>query len=506
LQLKKTDLVQGLTRLGVKPGMLLCVHCSLTAFGKVAGGAVSVIEALMEVVGTEGTLMMPTHPARDGQTFNPQTTPSAMGIVSEVFRQMPGVIRSRHPYHPVAAWGKAAEILLADHEKSPVPDGMETPYGRLAKLSGYVLMIGCDLDTMTLLHHVEADLNLPYLRKLDMTFINEDGVQQVLSMKNVPGGHRGGVLKFETLFKNNGIMSIDHIGNAVCRLIPAAGAVDLMKRYLSDDPAFVLDDNPYCEDCLRFRGLINAERLNKERFRLHVRLPYYAGMDLKRFMQLTQSIGATGVEVDYKKTFTHHEIDKILNTADEYRLDIPILRVGPLSQLSWSSIFNAAKAFNTGMIHCTIPSRLEMCESELKSFLKTMKDNASNGGVKLMVSNRHNSFLDQPSLVTSRLDLNEFDISYNPLEALRSGIKPFYDGVYSGSLRRRISHIDICDGDIAKTKNFSLGLGKCEIREILSNLRSRIFAGVYCLWPIPLLDIEGVHEVGRQFWQLMDMI
>ncbi len=136
-----------------------------------------------------------------------------------------------------------------------------------------------------------------------------------------------------------------------------------------------------------------------------------------------------------------------------------------------------------------------------------MKDNASNGGVKLMVSNRHNSFLDQPSLVTSRLDSNEFDIGYNPLEALRSGIKPFYDGVYSGSLRRRISHIDICDGDIAKkTKNFSLGLGKCEIREILSNLRSRIFAGVYCLWPIPLLDIEGVHEVGRQFWQLMDMI
>ncbi len=144
-----------------------------------------------------------------------------MGIVSEVFRQMPGVIRNRHPYHPVAAWGKAAEILLADHEKSPVPDGNGNTLWAFSQIKWYVLMIGCDLDTMTLLHHVEADLNLPYLRKLDMTFINEDGVQQVLSMKNVPGGHRGGALKFETLFKNNGIMSIDHIGNAVCRLIPA---------------------------------------------------------------------------------------------------------------------------------------------------------------------------------------------------------------------------------------------------------------------------------------------
>jgi len=506
LQLKKADLAQGLKRLGVKPGMLLCVHCSLTAFGKVAGGAGSVIEALIEVVGIEGTLMMPTHPARDGQPFNPQTTPSAMGVVSEVFRQMPGVIRSRHPYHPVAAWGKAAEILLAGHEKSPVPDGLETPYGRLAKLGGYVLMMGCDLDTMTLLHHVEAELNLPYLRKFEMTYMNEDGIQQVLSMKNVPGGHRGGVLKFEALFKSSGIMSIDHIGNAVCRLIPAAGAVDLMKGYLSDDPAFVLDDNPYCEDCLHFRGQINAERLSKERFRLHVRLPYYAGMDLKRFMQLTQSIGATGIEVDYQETFTHREIDRIINTADEYRLDIPVLRVGPLSQLSWTSILDAAKAFNSGMIHCTMPSRLEMCQIKLINFLSTVKDNASNGGVKLMMSNQHNSFLDQPSLVTNHLDLDEFDISYNPIEALRSGIKPFYDGVYSGSLRRRINHIDVCDGDSAKPKNFSLGQGKCEIHEILSNLRSRTFSGVYCLWPIPLLDTEGVREVGKQFWQLMDMI
>jgi aminoglycoside 3-N-acetyltransferase len=506
VQLEKGDLVQGLKKLGVEPGMVLCVHCSLSAFGKVVGGASGVIEALMVVVGKQGTLMMPTHPARDGQTFNPEKTPSAMGVISEVFRNMPGVIRSRHPYHPVAAWGKWAEKLLADHEKSPVPDGMETPYGRLAELDGFVLLMGCDLDTMTLLHHVEAELNLPYLRKLDMTYMDEDGIQQVLPMINVPGGHRGGVLKFDALFKNIGIMRTGHIGRAVCRLILAPDAVKLMQRFLSDDPSFVLDDNLFCEDCLRFRGLVNAERLKKELYRLHIRLPYHTSMDLNRFMMFTQSIGATGVEVDYKQDFSQSEIEELNNSAKTYQLATPILRVGPISSSNWTTILDAAQALNANTIHCTMPSRMKMSQAELMRTLKTKIEKAANRGIRLLVGNQHNSMLDQPSRMARYLDSDEFEISFNPLEALRSGIKPFYEGVYSGRLRRRTKHIDICDGVAEKPINYSLGQGKCEIREILSNLNSRMFTGTYCLWPIPLLDSMGVLEAGRQFWQLMDMI
>ena len=100
---------------------------------------------------------MPTHPARDGRTFDPETVPSDMGQISETFRCRTGVLRSRHPYHPVAAVGARAEELLYDHEHSAVPDGPETPYGRLIAFNGRVLHIGCDLDTLTLLHAVEAD-------------------------------------------------------------------------------------------------------------------------------------------------------------------------------------------------------------------------------------------------------------------------------------------------------------------------------------------------------------
>ena len=56
----KEDIVQGLTELGLKQGDVVIVHTSLKSIGYVCGGAQAVIEALIEVATSEGTIVMPT--------------------------------------------------------------------------------------------------------------------------------------------------------------------------------------------------------------------------------------------------------------------------------------------------------------------------------------------------------------------------------------------------------------------------------------------------------------
>lgn len=68
--IKKTEslvtkgmLINDLKGIGIKTGMTLIVHSSLSKIGFVSGGAQTVVQALKEVLGEEGTLIMPTHSA-----------------------------------------------------------------------------------------------------------------------------------------------------------------------------------------------------------------------------------------------------------------------------------------------------------------------------------------------------------------------------------------------------------------------------------------------------------
>ena len=55
----KNELKSALASLGVEKGMILEVHSSLSSFGRLEGGALTVIDALKELVTEEGTLFMP---------------------------------------------------------------------------------------------------------------------------------------------------------------------------------------------------------------------------------------------------------------------------------------------------------------------------------------------------------------------------------------------------------------------------------------------------------------
>jgi aminoglycoside 3-N-acetyltransferase len=161
-------------KIGIKKGMILLVHASLSAIGWVSGGPVAVIQALMDVVTPEGTIVMPAHsgdysdpiywenPAvpRDWieaikesmPAYEPEITPTrGIGIIPEIFRTFPEVIRSVHPSLSFTAWGKYSSEITKGHELD-YSLGEKSPLARVYDLDGHVLLLGVGYDKNTSFH------------------------------------------------------------------------------------------------------------------------------------------------------------------------------------------------------------------------------------------------------------------------------------------------------------------------------------------------------------------
>ena len=258
--------------LGICRGTSLFVHISLKAIGLPVGPG-DVITCIAEVLGPDGTLILPTFTARTEDYFDPVSTPTTMGVTPEYFRKMPGVLRSRHPRHPVAASGPSAAFLIEGHEKAYGPCGKDTPFYRHAEMGGQVLLIGVDLDTLTLLHTAEALLDLPYLRILKGRFLDAGGAVQEITMHQAPGGHRGGVRSFEGEFRRQGILSYGKIGSARTMLFSARKILDAMVEILREHPMAALCRSDACPDCTHFKAKIRARDLDTLGAHIAVVLP-----------------------------------------------------------------------------------------------------------------------------------------------------------------------------------------------------------------------------------------
>jgi aminoglycoside 3-N-acetyltransferase len=172
-----------LGQLGIAPRITLLVHSSLARLGFVAGGAQSVVVALLEAVGPAGTLVMPTHsggltkPARwqrpsvpaewwpiiEAETppFDPALTPTRrMGAIVECFRHVTDVRRSHHPSVSFAACGPNAASITDGHELA-YGLGEGSPLARLYELDAWVLLLGVGHPNNTSLHLAEYRSNYP---------------------------------------------------------------------------------------------------------------------------------------------------------------------------------------------------------------------------------------------------------------------------------------------------------------------------------------------------------
>jgi aminoglycoside 3-N-acetyltransferase len=201
------DIVRDLKNMGLSEGDCVMLHVSLKSMGWVIGAEVALLQAILNVIGSEGTLVMPAQTGHLGDpsqwenppvpsswvskikatmpAFEPLITPTYhMGKVAELFRTWPGVIRSVHPHASFCAYGKDAEWLMQDHAYESA-FGKKSPLHKMLQKPFKILMIGVDYDVCTALHYAEAIQLKPPLEKKMMT-IMVSGERTIIEVMDLP--------------------------------------------------------------------------------------------------------------------------------------------------------------------------------------------------------------------------------------------------------------------------------------------------------------------------------
>jgi len=241
-------LIEEFGALGLPRGASVMVHSSLKSLGWVEGGAEAVVQALIDAVGPEGTVMVPNLPFRgslanylkDEPTFYVRTTPSRMGAITEALRKRPDARRSLHSSHSAAVVGRLQEFMTTDHEKCLTTCGEFSPYYKNAhRDDGYILMIGVTLRNMTTFHSIEETEELPYLFSGEVStsyVIDYDG--QCITVRT-RGYNEAWPRDFpapEPRLLKEGLMTVGKVGSAECRLMEAKGTWELVTELVRKDP------------------------------------------------------------------------------------------------------------------------------------------------------------------------------------------------------------------------------------------------------------------------------
>ena len=504
----KDDIKKGLKKLGLKKKSIVLVHSSLSSLGKVDGGPMAVIKALIETVGKKGTVMMPY--------------PLGNATIAKVFSSMPGVFRSVHPVHSVSAMGAKAAYLTRDHDKMPTACGKGTPFGKLVDLGGHILLLGVDQDRNTVLHTAEDYADLPYLSEKEFRYVDEKGVEKTIVLKRFPGPHRN-FIGMDRIFLEKKIMKMEKIGNAMARLIDARKMIKICLQELKNNPAAFLCDNPNCADCVMQRGKIKEARLKKEDFTLSAAGSKVA-QEPEEMMKIFQGQGIKSIELDTvwgKKIveLSPSEIDILKQTLRNNKFSISGIRSDinrdPISEILQEDIIKEfkryldfAQIFDTKYVVVSsfyvLQQDRAIHREKLISLFKSMADIAGKNRITVVVENEPGTVCARSSECGEIIDaVNSpfFKLAFNPANFALVGEKPFL-GISPHI--RRMGFVFYVNDALFSGEPQLPGYGNAEIKELISILRCWCFSGFFCIKPEIGSGKENFNMAANAFWHLLE--
>ncbi|HEV3093354.1 MAG TPA: AAC(3) family N-acetyltransferase [Solirubrobacteraceae bacterium] len=224
----------------------MLVHSSLKAIGPVEGGAAAVIAALERTIGVAGTLIMPTFNFGfcSGETFDVRSTPSQMGVLTELVRTDPRARRVRHPIYSFAVLGALAEEAARLRNFSSY--GADSLFAKLVEWDAKIMVIGLSYNnSMTFFHYVEEmeGCKYRYMKSFTAPYVDElgNGSERTYTMfvRDLERGVVTAVDPMGELLEREGAVVCGEVGESAARLMRARDVYAITARNLTDQPGLL---------------------------------------------------------------------------------------------------------------------------------------------------------------------------------------------------------------------------------------------------------------------------
>lgn len=247
----REDVLTGLGEINLPSGAVVIVHTSLSAFGHVEGGANTLLRALREQIGLQGTVVVPTFTSdlvkdpcqeagadpsaeiaaqRAAVPLFRDDLPTTLGALPSAVLADPQRIRSRHPWASVAAVGARARQITAKQSLAYAL-GKESPFARIYDLGGFILLLGVGHTRNTFLHHAESLLE-SHRRKIRRFPYMVEGERVWLEVADVAGDRERYFPAVGGAAEREGIVGRVRIGGAECRLMAVRPLIDFARLEL----------------------------------------------------------------------------------------------------------------------------------------------------------------------------------------------------------------------------------------------------------------------------------
>lgn len=147
---------------GIARGDIVIVHSSMEEMAKFNINAIELINHILSIIGTEGTLAIPAFPyykeKKEILEYDRDQTLCWTGILPNIFLRYPGVIRSDFPYNSLAAKGHHAEAMMKENLLDNKVYGPHSAWAYCSKHHAKVLFLGTPAFHTTTVSHICEDL------------------------------------------------------------------------------------------------------------------------------------------------------------------------------------------------------------------------------------------------------------------------------------------------------------------------------------------------------------